>query len=182
MKRLFTILPVVLLVALMVVFATQLNKGPQNKSDLFTGKLRPAPELTLTSLEGHPFELASYQGAPVFVNLWATWCAPCEIEHPVLLDMAARGAPIIGIVYKDDPATASLALQNAGNPFIANAQDVDGVAGLSLGVNSVPETFLIDAGGMIVHQHRGPLAPEDADALLEKYEELKETISVEPAA
>lgn len=173
MKRLFTVLPIIFLVVLMVVFATQLNKGPQDKSDLFTGKRRPAPELTLTSLEGAPFELASYQGAPVFVNLWATWCSPCEVEHPVLLDMASKGAPIIGVVYKDDPATAARALENAGNPFIATAQDVDGVAGLSLGVNSVPETFLIDADGMIIHQHRGPLSPEDADKLLKLYEALK---------
>lgn len=176
MKRAVYILPIVLLIALAVLSVIKLGQvgGPQ--SDLFQGKARAAPAIELSTLEEGTYKLSEHLGEPVVVNVWATWCLPCKLEHPYLMEMSAQ-TPIVGIAYKDQPTAIVKMLEEDGNPFTTVGLDTDGMAGLSLGVNAVPETFLIDAEGMIVRQHRGPLSREEADAFKADYEQLKAAVT-----
>ncbi len=176
MKRIFFILPIVLLVGLAALSIVKLGQvGDADKSDLFVGKVRPAPAIKLPTLEHADYKLSDHLGEPVIVNLWATWCAPCKLEHPLLMEMSEQ-ASIVGIAYKDKESTIKSMLAIDGNPFTTVPLDKDGMVGLALGINSVPETFLIDAKGVIVRQHRGPLYAEDVKEFLQAYKALKNEI------
>ena len=94
---------------------------------------------------------------PALVNVWATWCYSCRVEHPFLLGLAERGVPIFGLNYKDDSVKARDWLVQLGNPYRLNIVDEDGALGLDLGVYGAPETYVIDEAGRIVHRHVGVL-------------------------
>ena len=95
------------------------------------------------------------------VNVWASWCAPCRIEHPLLMDLAKRKRhPLLGINYKDDPENAARFLGTLGQPFAAVGMDRDGRTAVDWGVYGVPETFVVDGQGMIRYKHIGPLSQE----------------------
>ena len=118
---------------------------------------RALPELNLADFPGAPEVDIRALGKPYLLNIWASWCPPCYIEHPFLMELSRLGVPIYGIVYKDDPDDAKRFLQNGGNPYIALKADPTGLVGVDLGITSVPETFLIDANGKIRMRWRGPL-------------------------
>ncbi len=95
------------------------------------------------------------------VNFWASWCAPCRVEHPILMAMAEAGTLTIhGINYKDEPEAAQRFLTSLGDPFTRVGVDAAGRTGIDFGVYGVPETFLIDGAGTILARHVGPLTPE----------------------
>jgi len=114
---------------------------------------------TAPPLDVEPFEgtLPDLGGEVMLVNFWASWCGPCRIEHPVLMDLAAEGIPIVGINYKDDPANARAFLDELGNPYAAIGADSTGRTGIDWGLYGVPETFVIDAEGRIVLRFPGPV-------------------------
>ena len=92
------------------------------------------------------------------MNVWASWCAACRVEHPLLNDLAAkRLIRIVGLNYKDAPADARIWLREFGNPYDIIAVDRQGEAGIDWGVYGVPETFVIDRSGVIRYKHIGPL-------------------------
>ena len=88
-------------------------------------------------------------------NVWATWCITCRAEHPYLEKLADAGVPIYGINYKDDSAAARRWLAELGNPYRANIVDAQGTLGLDLGVYGAPETYLVDADGVVRYRHVG---------------------------
>ena len=181
MKRFLFAIPVLALVMLIAFGAVRLSQGGKDRSELFTGRERAAPLLVLETPDGGELALESLRGQAYFVNLWATWCGPCELEHPVLMQMAQSGAPMIGILYKDEASKGQTAIAETGNPYaLGLALDPTGSAGLDLGINSVPETFLIDHEGVIVRQHRGPVTPEVAQDLLSEWRELTLTVDQTP--
>jgi len=99
------------------------------------------------------------------LNVWASWCAPCRDELPVLVGLAkTRTVPLVGFNYKDKPEAAKALLQAFGDPYALSVSDPDGRVGLDYGVYGVPETFVIDKGGVIRQKHIGPVTP----AVLEK--------------
>ena len=98
----------------------------------------------------------------MLVNFFASWCGPCEIEHPALVAMRARHVRIIGIAYKDDPQNTHAFLNRLGDPFAERLVDRDGRAGIEFGVSGVPETYLIGKDGQVLAKHTGPLSPDDA--------------------
>ena len=173
MKRFLAFLPIILLVALAGVSLFRLGQGGSDRSELFQGRERPAPELTLASLSGGEFSLAAYEGRPVMVNLWATWCLPCKAEHPILMKMAEDGVEIIGVVYKDDANAARMELERHGDPFVEVALDPDGQAGLQLGAAGVPETYLINADGDIVLEHRRDIKTSDLEKIMAAWAALQ---------
>ena len=124
-----------------------------------------APRTTLTPLEGleQPgLDTKNLKGQVTLINIFASWCAPCRQEHPILMDLAEDGRfQIIGFNYKDDPDNARRFLGELGNPYSAVGVDPSGRAAIDWGVYGVPETFLIDRDGIIVWKHVGPLDPED---------------------
>lgn len=104
---------------------------------------------------------ASLKGEPYLLNVWASWCAPCLQEHPVLVDLARRKViRIVGVNYKDRPEDARAWLARHGNPFAAIVADRDGRTAIDFGVYGVPETFLVDAQGVIRFKHIGALTVE----------------------
>ena len=98
---------------------------------------------------------ADLLGKPALVNVWGTWCISCRVEHPVLNKLAEKGVVIYGINYKDDNAAALKWLAEFHNPYQLDIRDEDGNLGLNLGVYGAPETFFIDAKGVIRDKYVG---------------------------
>ncbi|MSP43857.1 MAG: DsbE family thiol:disulfide interchange protein [Alphaproteobacteria bacterium] len=126
---------------------------------------KPVPPFDLPPLPGkEPGLIAANlaRGGISLVNVWASWCGPCRIEHPQLMEIAKIGKlHMIGLNYKDDPANALAFLKQLGDPYETVGADRKGRIAIEWGVYGVPETFLIDGRGHIVMKHVGPLRPED---------------------
>lgn len=118
-----------------------------------------APPMQLSDLDGKPgFDDAVLRDGDVkLVNYWASWCAPCRVEHPNLERLAEEGIAIYGINYKDDPAKALGFLDELGDPYRGVSADPSGRTALDWGVYGVPETYLIDGSGTILLRHAGPI-------------------------
>lgn len=166
MKRLIVWLPLVALAALAVLFAVfALNRDPQVKPQAMVG--RPVPAVALAGLDGAaPRSLAQVAGkGPVLINFFASWCAPCEIEHPQLTALKARGVRIVGVAYKDAPSNSQAFITRLGDPFATVLVDREGRAGIEFGLTGVPETYAVDARGIIVGKFAGPLDTVEAERL-----------------
>lgn len=120
---------------------------------------QPAPAVALEQLGSEPpfDDDALRQPGVKLVNYWASWCAPCRVEHPNLEALAAEGVPIYGINYKDDPAKALGFLAELGDPYAAIGADASGRTALDWGVYGVPETYVIDGEGVIRLRFAGPI-------------------------
>lgn len=127
---------------------------------------KPAPVFTsalLPATDGQ-FDSASMQGQVWVLNVWASWCAPCVQEHPVLKALVQqRDVPLVGLNYKDLPDDALAWLDKLGDPFSHRLGDEQGDVGMDWGVYGVPETFVIDREGRVRYKHVGPIAPEDLE-------------------
>ena len=119
----------------------------------------PAPTVALSPLGDTPVFSDETLRAPgvKLVNFWASWCAPCRIEHPQLMALEAEGLPIYGVNYKDDAAKADRFLQDLGDPFVGVGADDAGRMAIDWGVSAVPETFVIDGDGNVVLRFAGPI-------------------------
>ena len=165
MSRWLALLPLVALLALGLLFGLYaLNRNPQVQPQAMIGK--PAPNVSLPTLsEGQPANLREMASeGPMLVNFFASWCAPCEIEHPVLMTLKGR-TRVVGIAYKDAPQNSQAFLARLGDPFAEVLVDRDGRAGVEFGVTGVPETFVVARDGTIVAKHTGPLTTADAERL-----------------
>lgn len=160
-KRKFPILmllPPVLFAGLAALFYFGMSReNPNELPSTFISK--PAPGLNVTPLgDGAPVTDEDLRAAGIkLVNFWASWCAPCRAEHPMLEEMAASGVTIYGINYKDEPLKAMAFLNELGNPFAKMAADNTGRTALEWGVYGVPETYVIDGQGRILHRTAGPI-------------------------
>jgi cytochrome c biogenesis protein CcmG, thiol:disulfide interchange protein DsbE len=120
---------------------------------------REAPPVVLSQLGAEPpFDNVALRAPGVkLVNYWASWCAPCRVEHPHLVALQAEGIPIYGINYKDDPAKALAFLAELGNPYVAMGADDSGRTAIDWGVYGVPETYVIDGDGKVLLRFAGPV-------------------------
>ena len=119
---------------------------------------QPFPAFSQTELKsGAAISEQALSPRPALVNVWATWCYSCRVEHPYLLALAERGIPIYGLNYKDDSAKAVQWLEQLGDPYRLNIVDTQGTVGLDLGVYGAPETYVIGEDGRIAHRHVGVL-------------------------
>jgi cytochrome c biogenesis protein CcmG/thiol:disulfide interchange protein DsbE len=127
-----------------------------------------APPVVLTQLgDFTPFDDAALRAPGVkLVNYWASWCAPCRVEHPNLEALAAEGIPIYGINYKDDPAKALAFLDELGNPYAAIGADTEGRMALDWGLYGVPETYVIAGDGTVMLRFAGPVTQRVIDERL----------------
>lgn len=117
---------------------------------------KPFPEFDLPLLDGGRANRDRLVGEPRLVNVWATWCPTCLTEHALLLRIRAEaGVSIVGVNYKDDAALARSWLERYGNPYDFNILDGVGDLGVELGVYGAPETFLVDAEGLVRYKHVG---------------------------
>jgi len=159
------LLPLVALVALIAVFALNINRDPSLVQSVLINK--PAPTFALPAVEGLPvpgFDTRKLNGQVTVVNVFASWCIPCRDEHPVLEQLKqTTGVPLYGINQKDAPDQAKAFLAELGNPYDAVGADRDGRTSIDWGVYGVPETFIVDARGVIRFKHTGPLSMDDID-------------------
>lgn len=170
MRRILPYLPIVALVVLAALLVSQLvrldGQGRQYKPDAMVGQAIPETVLPMLRDGKAVDEFLDLKtagvGKPMIVNLFASWCAPCRLEHQQLMEMKAEGIAIVGVAYKDDPAATQAFIDELGDPYAKILVDREGRAGLDLGVSGVPESFAVDAYGQIVAKASGPILT-DAD-------------------
>lgn len=124
---------------------------------------KPAPEFNLPLLYDPAKTVARKDllGKAWLLNVFGSWCVTCQDEHPVLMAYAKKlGVPLIGMDWKDDPGTAKRWLAQFGNPYDTVMVDENGKAGIDFGVYGAPETYLVDARGVIRYKHIGNLTPD----------------------
>ena len=161
MKSLRFLVPLGIFLVLCVFLGIGLSLNPREVPSPLIGK--PAPAFVLPRLDDaqQTVKRDDLLGKVWMLNVWASWCAPCREEHPLVIDLAKRQLmPIYGLNYKDQRTAATAWLTNLGNPYTATLVDADGRAGIDFGVYGVPETFIIDQQGMVRLKHTGPLTPE----------------------
>jgi cytochrome c biogenesis protein CcmG/thiol:disulfide interchange protein DsbE len=145
-------MPVLILLLITFVFGLLLT-APE-KETTASMAARAAPAITLPTLEGTATSLPTGQWR--LVNFFASWCVPCAVEHPNLMELQ-KTIPITGIAYKDQPVMVRTLLQQRGNPYAQVLMDANGAASIPFGISGVPETFLINPEGKIVWHYAGPL-------------------------
>ncbi|GAB7220558.1 DsbE family thiol:disulfide interchange protein [Vibrio comitans] len=160
MNKKVLFVPLALFMILAIVFATQLTRNaggddPTKLESVLIGKQVPVFKLEDLETEGLQHDQAIFTGQPLLLNVWATWCPTCYAEHQYLNELSAQGVKIIGLNYKDDRGKAIKWLRELGNPYMVSLFDGRGMLGLDLGVYGAPETFLIDANGVIRYRHVG---------------------------
>jgi cytochrome c biogenesis protein CcmG/thiol:disulfide interchange protein DsbE len=159
--------PPLIFAALAVMF--WVGMGREDPNQLPTALAgRAAPAVDLGPLDGKAgFADADLRaGEVVLVNYWASWCAPCRVEHPHLERLSDNGMTIYGVNYKDKPANALKFLKELGDPYEAIGTDPQGRMALDWGVYGVPETYVIDGDGVIVARHAGPITQRVLDTTL----------------
>lgn len=168
--RLWALVPVAAFAALAIVFAIglQRDRAPGVIPSALIG--RPVPDFALPPVHPDRPGLSAADlrtGEVTVVNMWASWCAPCRLEHPILMKLAQTGAVrVVGIAYKDAPEKAQAFLASLGDPFALSALDIDGRVSIDWGVYGVPETFVVDGRGVIVAKHTGPLDMQTVDEVI----------------
>lgn len=156
---------------------------------VLVGLLRPADRTVASALVGKPMPQFSLppallgrpgldstvlaSGKPHLVNIFASWCVPCRVEAPQLKALADAGIPIEGISVRDTTENLRGFLEENGDPFQRIGADDDGKVQLALGSSGVPETYVVDGKGVIVHQHIGEIRPEHLGILLEKLKDAE---------
>jgi cytochrome c biogenesis protein CcmG/thiol:disulfide interchange protein DsbE len=137
-----------------------LGLNPREVPSPLVGRPAPAFELPLLERPDKRFVPAEMKGKVWLLNVWASWCVTCREEHPLLVDLATKKVlPILGLNYKDKGDEAKAWLKRFGNPYEFSVVDADGRIGIDYGVYGVPETYLIDADGVIRFKHIGALTP-----------------------
>ena len=156
----WVLVPIVALPLGWVLFSG-LGRDPRLIPSPLLGK--PLPALSGRTLDGSPFSSATLAGRPALINVWASWCVPCEDEHPLLLDAQRRHGQelqIIGLVYQDTAEDAQSFLAEMGDGGWPDVVDPSGRLALELGVTGPPETFFVSADGVVRYRHLGPLTAE----------------------
>lgn len=157
MKRLLLLVPLAIFLGVALFLYRGLYLNPTELPSALIDK--PFPAFALPSLDDPTRTLTQddLKGKPALVNVWATWCPSCRAEHPVLNKLKQMGVTIHGVNYKDQRAPAQQWLRELHNPYQLNIEDAKGSLGLDLGVYGAPETFFIDAQGIIRHKFVGTI-------------------------
>jgi len=149
-------------VSLVALLAAGLMLNPREVPSPLVGKPAPHFELPLLAAPDKTFSQKDMLGKVWVLNVWASWCPPCLVEHPVITALAKDGlAPVIGLNYKDAREDALPWLKRNGDPFQLTVYDQKGRIGIDYGVYGVPETYVIDRAGVIRYKHIGPLSAQD---------------------
>jgi len=150
-------LPFAAFCVLLVFLYVGLFRDPREVPSPFIGRPAPAFVLPVVERPGNTFSPEQARGRSWLLNVWAPWCTTCQKEHLFLMQVAATGVPVYGLNWKDQDREAAAMLARMGNPYVLNADDRDGRVGIDWGVTGVPETFVIDAEGIIRMKHSGPI-------------------------
>ncbi len=165
-RTLFFLIPAVVFVVIGVFLGLGLTRDPQVLPSALLDE--PVPAFDLAAIEGHDkpgLATSDLKGELMLVNIFASWCLPCQVEHPQITELAEEGIKVQAINYKDKPEDARQWLDALGDPFTRIGADPEGRAGIDWGVYGVPETFVVDADGTIVYKHVGPIQERDLPKL-----------------
>jgi cytochrome c biogenesis protein CcmG/thiol:disulfide interchange protein DsbE len=160
-NRTVLVIGLVIAAVMIGVFYLALGKDPQHISSPLIGK--SAPTFALRAVNGgETIDLERFRGKPVIINFWATWCAPCYQEHPILVENAqllGDRVQFLGVVFEDtnEKINAFLTARGSAYPTLV---DEKGKTAIAYGVGGVPETFFISAQGKIVAKHEGPITSD----------------------
>jgi len=160
-RRLRWAVPLAVFGILLAFLGVGLTRDPREVPSPLVGK--PAPAFVLAQLHDPARSLgtADLRGQVWLLNVWASWCVSCRVEHPLLMQLSkANIVPVVGLDYKDKPEEGKAWLAAQGDPYKASIMDIDGRVGIDWGVYGVPETFVIDKQGVIRHKHIGPVTAE----------------------
>lgn len=152
------IIPIGLFATLAVFLFIGLSRDKETLPSPLIGK--PAPQFELPRVEDPSQKISSreFAGKPYVVNIWGSWCFACREEHAALMEIARRGEiPLVGLNWKDELPLAQEWLQKLGNPYVVSAFDPEGNVGIDWGAYGAPETFLVDARGIIVYKFVSPM-------------------------
>jgi cytochrome c biogenesis protein CcmG/thiol:disulfide interchange protein DsbE len=155
------LIPLALFVVLVGFLFVGLGLNPREIPSPLIDK--PAPAFTLRQLHAPDKTLGTtdMKGQVWLLNVWASWCVSCRVEHPLLVELAkSKVVPIVGLNYKDEPAAGMTWLRQNGDPYSLSVVDRDGRVGIDWGVYGVPETFVVDKAGIIRYKQIGPVTAE----------------------
>ena len=161
------LIPLFLFIGLVILFIFGLQNDPRKVPSPLIDK--PAPMFNLPTLHNAEtsISLNDLKGEVALINVWASWCAACRTEHPVLVKAVANTPlNIYGLVYKDNREDALQWLNQLGNPYKECIFDESGRTGIEYGVYGVPETFILDKNGIIRYKHIGPIDQEQLDTII----------------
>jgi len=178
-RRIALFLPLIIFIVVSFFLFRGLYLDPNSMPSALLDK--PMPQFSLPSLE-QPDKMvtrADILGRVTLVNVWATWCPSCVVEHPFLVTLAEREQiPIVGVDYKDESKAALKWLDKLGNPYVVNIVDEEGKLGIDLGVYGAPETYLLDRNGVIRYKHVGVVNErvwaEDLKPIIEHLQSLED--------
>jgi cytochrome c biogenesis protein CcmG, thiol:disulfide interchange protein DsbE len=160
MKAKFLI-PLVLFVVLAGFLAVGLKRDPREVPSPLVNKAAPQFRIAQLAAGDKTFSPQDMKGKVWLLNVWASWCVACRVEHPLLVELSRSNiVPVVGLDYKDQRPDALKFLAQHGDPYILSATDIDGRVGIDYGVYGVPETFVIDQQGFIRYKQIGPITPE----------------------
>jgi cytochrome c biogenesis protein CcmG/thiol:disulfide interchange protein DsbE len=161
MKSLRLLLPLAVFAIIVVFLFFGLSRDPREVPSPLIGKPAPAFELAQLHAPDKKLSTADMKGQVWLLNVWASWCVSCRVEHPLLVELAkANVVPVIGLNYKDKNDAGLAWLKQNGDPYGLSVVDGDGRVGIDWGVYGVPETFVVDKAGMIRYKQIGPLTVE----------------------
>lgn len=161
-RRFLRFIPLVAFLGISVFLGIGLYGDPQKLPSALLDQ--PVPTFELPPIEGRAdagLATDKLRGEVTIVNIFASWCVPCRIEHPFITALAEEGYAVHAINYKDAPEDAMNWLKQLGDPYDLIGADRNGRAGFEWGVYGVPETFIVDSEGTIVHKHVGPVQERD---------------------
>ena len=159
-RRLLFLLPVAAFLALVAMFAFGLGHDPTALKSAMIDQPAPAFSLAPVLADEPGLARTDLGGKPVLVNFFASWCAPCRVEHATLTGLAASGVPLYGIAYKDKPENAQRFLADLGDPYQRIGLDLDGRTAIDFGVYGVPETYILDRDGRIRFRYAGAVTDD----------------------
>lgn len=161
------VIPLAVFLGLAVMLGLGLQRDPRALESALLEQPVPVFDLPVLNSADARFNPQTLQGKVWLLNVWASWCAPCRQELPILVEMSRKDQiEIYGLNYKDQPGKAQALLKVAGNPYVASAVDADGRVGMDFGIHAVPETFVIDAQGRVRYRHLGPVSQQVWDEKL----------------
>jgi cytochrome c biogenesis protein CcmG/thiol:disulfide interchange protein DsbE len=163
-RRFPYLIPVLIFGVIAIAGGIGLNLDPSKVPSVLIGK--PVPAFALAPVKGRTLGLASTDlvGEASLVNVFASWCTACRDEHPLLMRLKREGIVAVhGLNYKDEPDDAAEWLDELGDPYTRTGADRDGRVAIDWGVYGVPETFVVDREGRIIHKHIGAITPKALD-------------------
>ena len=170
MKKILNLLPLIAFVVLVVVLYSFLTQDNDQLESVLVDK--SVPEFTLPDLENSEIIISksSINKLPALINVWATWCVACKVEHPFLMKLKEESVlTVYGLNYKDNRSKAIKLLEIEGNPFELSIFDQQGKLAIDLGVYGAPETFFVDKEGIIRERHVGVLTTKVWKEKFEKF-------------